>query len=140
LGRKFGPTIETGSSDIRLRDSCVPAISLVDVRDATMQATREQLPTRRGSIGFEIEALGLRYHVSVGHFCDGRLAEIFIDAFKAGSAADMAARDAGITASLAFQMGLDPEVLRHALCRDVQGNAISPLGAALDVLAAEEAQ
>lgn len=42
-------------------------------------AHRERLPNRRASTGFDIEALGLRYHVSVSRFDDGRLAEIFID-------------------------------------------------------------
>ena len=95
---------------------------------------RERLPDRRGCTGFDIEALGLRFHATVSRVGDGRLAEIFIDAFKAGSAADATARDAGITASIALQMGADPEILRHALCRDARGNAISPLGAVLDMI------
>ena len=99
---------------------------------------RERLPDRRECTGFDLEALGLRFHATVGRFADGRLAEIFIDAFKAGSAADATARDAGITASIALQMGADPEILRHALCRDARGNAISPLGAVLDMLAEGE--
>ncbi|SRR6266566_7802240 len=101
-------------------------------------AARERLADRRGCEGFDVEALGLHFHATVGRFPDGRLAEIFIDAFKAGSAVDMAARDAGITASIALQMGADPAVLRHALCRDARGNAISPLAAVLDVVLAEE--
>jgi hypothetical protein len=108
------------------------------LRSTRGTAVRQRLPTRRACEGFDLEALGLRFHATVGRYDDGRLAEIFIDAFKAGSAADMAARDAGITASIALQMGTDAEVLRHALCRDVQGKAISPLGAALDFLAHEE--
>jgi hypothetical protein len=103
-------------------------------------ARRERLSNRRECTGFDIEALGLHFHATAGRFPDGRLAEIFIDAFKAGSAVDMAARDAGITASIALQMGADPDVLRHALCRDVRGNAISPLGAVLDQLVEEGTQ
>jgi hypothetical protein len=102
-----------------------------------MHAARERLPDRRASEGFDLEALGPRFHASVSRFADGRLAEIFLDASKAGSAVDMAARDAGITASIALQMGADPETIRHALCRDARGNAISPLGAVLDQLAQE---
>jgi hypothetical protein len=98
---------------------------------------REWLPDRRGCEGFDIEALGLHFHATVGRFPDGRLAKIFIDAFKAGSAADMAARDAGITARIALQMGVDPEALRHALCRDARGKAIGPLGVVLDQIAEE---
>jgi hypothetical protein len=98
---------------------------------------RRRLPNRRGAVGFDLEVAGLRYHASVSRFDDGRWAEVFLDSRKAGSAADMAARDAGIAASIALQMGADPEVLRHALCRDVRGRAISPLGAVLDELAQE---
>jgi hypothetical protein len=68
------------------------------------------------------------------------LAEIFLDASKAGSAADTAARDSAITASIAMQMGADGETIRKALCRDAYGNAVGPLRAALDLLAREETQ
>ena len=105
----------------------------INVRCQRGIGVRERLPDRRGCEGFDIEALGL--HATVGRFADGRLAEIFIDAFKAGSAADATARDAGITASIALQMGADLEILRHALCRDARGNGMSPLGAVLDMLA-----
>ncbi len=84
---------------------------------------RERLPDRRGCEGFDIEALGLRFHATVSRFGDGRLAEIFIDAFKAGSAADATARDAGITASIALQMGADP---RYCAMRCAEMRAGTP--------------
>jgi hypothetical protein len=46
---------------------------------------RERLPDRRVAEGLEVEALGLRFHASVGRFDDGRIAEVFIDTGKAGS-------------------------------------------------------
>jgi hypothetical protein len=41
--------------------------------------------------------------------------------------------DAG-SLSLLRLADADPEILRHALCRDARGNAISPLGAVLDMI------
>jgi hypothetical protein len=48
------------------------------------------------------------------------------------------ASDAAIAASLALQFGCPVEVLRKALSRDARGNASSPIGVALDRLAAAE--
>jgi ribonucleoside-diphosphate reductase alpha chain len=103
-----------------------------------MHAARERLPDRRASEGFDLEALGLRFHASVSRFADGRPAEIFIDAFKASSAADMAARDCAIATSLALPWGADAAVLRKAMCRDARGKAVGPVGIVLDMLAAEK--
>jgi len=99
---------------------------------------RERLSNRRASIGFDVQALGMRFRASVSHFDDGRLAEIFLDGVKVGSAADAAARDSAITASIAMQFGADIETIRKALCRDAYGKAVGPLTAALDQLAEEE--
>jgi ribonucleoside-diphosphate reductase alpha chain len=85
---------------------------------------------------FNIEVGGLHYIVSVGRFSDGRLAELFITNGKAGSDSDANARDAAITASIALQYGVPLDVLRHALLRDSHGRPSSPLGAALDLIAA----
>jgi len=40
--------------------------------------TRERLPNRRASELFEVQALALRFTVSVSKYPDDRLAEIFI--------------------------------------------------------------
>jgi hypothetical protein len=40
--------------------------------------TRERLSNRRPALTFDLEVGGLHYVVSVGHFADGALAEIFI--------------------------------------------------------------
>jgi hypothetical protein len=97
--------------------------------------SRARLPDRRFSETFSVDCAGLSYHATVSWLSDGRLGEIFITANKCGSAADTAARDAAIAASLAFQHGADPYTLRRALCRDSQGNASGPLAAALDTVA-----
>lgn len=100
---------------------------------------RERLPNRRQSESFEFTHVGITYVASVGRFEDGRLAEVFLSATKAGSQADSAARDAAIVASIALQYGADPEALRHALGREETGAAVSPLGQALDLLAEVQA-
>jgi ribonucleoside-diphosphate reductase alpha chain len=78
---------------------------------------------------------GLRYTATIGYYPDGQIGEIFLDGVKVGSAADAAARDSAITASIAMQFGADITTIRHALCRDSRGRPSGPLAAALDVLA-----
>lgn len=98
---------------------------------------RQRLPNRRYSETFNLECAGLDYVATISRFDDGRLAEIFLTNHKAGSAADVAARDAAICISIALQYGADPETIRKALCRDARGRASGPLGTALDRIAAE---
>jgi hypothetical protein len=100
---------------------------------------RHRLPNRRSAETFELEVAGLRYTATVGRFPDGRIGEIFLNNHKSNSAADVNARDAAIAASIAIQFGADIETIRRALCRDSQGRASGPLGAALDIIAAEAA-
>jgi ribonucleoside-diphosphate reductase alpha chain len=95
---------------------------------------RRRLPARRAGETFELEVAGLRYTATVGRFPDGSIGELFLTNHKSNSAADTNARDAAITFSIAVQHGADPEAIRNALCRDGQGRASGPLGAALDVL------
>jgi hypothetical protein len=78
--------------------------------------------------------MGLQFTASVSRYDDGRIGEIFIDNHKAGSAVGTLVRDAAICFSIAVQCGADAEVIRAALCRDSQGRAMGPLGAALDLL------
>jgi len=101
-------------------------------------AVRQRLPDRRECEGFDIEALGLPFHVTVSRFPDGRLAEVFITNHKAGSMAGVLASDSAVLASLHLQHGVSVDLIRRALMRDPQGNASSPLGRALDRLAEEE--
>jgi hypothetical protein len=96
---------------------------------------RQRLPNRRHSETFELTLGGLKYTVTLSRFADGRIGELFLTNHKSASAADQLARDAGIVFSIAVQCGADPEVIRRALGRDSQGNATSPLGVALDILA-----
>jgi hypothetical protein len=100
-------------------------------------AVRERLPDRRGCEGFDVEALGLKFHATVGRFADGRLAEVFLTNHKAGSMAGVLASDSAVLCSLLLQHGVSVDLIRHALMRDPQGNASSPLGRVLDRLQGE---
>jgi hypothetical protein len=59
---------------------------------------------------------------------------LFLSNHKAGNQSDTNARDAAILLSFALQHGADINTIRKALCRDSAGRALSPLGAALDLL------
>ena len=101
---------------------------------------RERLPNRREREAIRFTHGGFEFVAGVGRYGDGRLGEIFIAAHaKSGTAIEAWARDSAILASVAFQHGVDPQTIRHALSRDEADNAASPLGAILDILAANEA-
>ena len=99
--------------------------------------TRERLPDRRQHEAIDFQHGGFRYVASIGHFGDGRVAEIFLTSNKAGSNADTNARDAAVVCSIALQYGAPLEVIRHALMRDSQGRASGPLGQVLDLFAGD---
>jgi hypothetical protein len=99
--------------------------------------SRQRLPQRRRAETFEIEVGGLRYTATAGYFPDGKIGELFLNNHKSNSAADTNARDSAIVFSIAVQCGADVETIRRALCRDSQGRASGPLGAALDRLGGE---
>jgi hypothetical protein len=101
---------------------------------------RQRLPNRRASTQISFECNALRYVATVSFFPDGSLAEIFLSNAKAGSHSDGAAKDSAVVCSIALQFGVPVDVIRHALLRDAQGNASSPLGVALDILANERGE
>jgi hypothetical protein len=98
---------------------------------------RRRLPDRRQAETLELEVGGLRYTCTLGRFPDGQVGELFLSNNKSNSSADVSARDAAVVASIALQYSVPIDVLRHALTRDARGKASGPLGAALDLLAAE---
>jgi hypothetical protein len=100
------------------------------------QGGRRRIPNRRPHTLFDFTAMGMKFTASVSRYPDGRLAELFCDNHKAGSAIGTLARDLAIVFSFAAQNGADVEAIRKALCRDGQGRALGPLGVALDLLAA----
>jgi hypothetical protein len=100
-------------------------------------ATRERLPNRREHTVINFTKTdGFAYAGGVGFFEDGRLAEVFLNSRKIGTAIETAARDSAVVASLALQHGVPPDTIRHALTRNRNGEASGPLGMLLDLLAA----
>jgi hypothetical protein len=71
----------------------------------TISAPRQRLPNRRSHWLYRFESGGQVYTGGIGRFDDGRIAEIFINGAKVGSAAEANAQDAAIVASLALQQG-----------------------------------
>jgi hypothetical protein len=83
---------------------------------------RDRLPNRRSAISTSFQRDGARFEMTAGYYPDGRPGEIFLRADRANS----------LLASLALQYGAPLDEIRHALKRDVRGEAASPIGAALD--------
>jgi ribonucleoside-diphosphate reductase alpha chain len=99
-----------------------------------MKSSRNRLPDRRPAESFELESEGIRYTANFGRFPDGSVGELFLNNHKCNSSADTAARDGAVVLSIALQHGAGPKTIRRALCRDSQGRASGPLGAALDII------
>ena len=91
---------------------------------AQASASRQKLPDRRASEIFQFVRDGVGYTASISFYADGRLAEIFIDAAKPGSAIAQHANDAAVLASLLLQHGITAAVIRHSIS--------GPLATALD--------
>ncbi len=98
--------------------------------------SRARLPNRRSHELLDFEHCDIRYTAGVGRFEDGRLAEIFLNTGKLGTAVDINARDAAVAASLLLQHGCPVETLRRALTSNADGSASGPLARALDLLEA----
>jgi hypothetical protein len=98
---------------------------------------RERLPNRRLSITWNLDAGGLRYTASVGHYPDGRIGEIFLVNHKAGSQAGIMASDSAVLCSLLLQHAVPLDVIRKSLARDSHGKPSGPLTVVLDRLAEE---
>lgn len=96
---------------------------------------RRQLPNRREHESFEIICDGRVYHVGIGRFDDGRIAELFINSGKTGEQVDSFARDLGVCASLILQHGVPAAALLASLSRLDNGDPAGPLGQILARLA-----
>lgn len=103
-----------------------------------MTASRRRLQNRRPAESFGFEVEGLRFTATVGRFSDGTIGELFLNTDKTGTTLDTIARDSAIVLSFAVQFGADLDAIRSALCRDSAGRALGPVGAALDLLLAEQ--
>lgn len=96
---------------------------------------RQRLPNKRPAVTIGFERDGARFEMTAGFYPDGRVGEVFLNADRANSLLDFLMSDAAILASLALQYGAPLDEIKHALKRDVRGEAASPIGAALDRIA-----
>jgi hypothetical protein len=96
---------------------------------------RQHLPNRRSSETVEFNREGSHYRMTVGYFPDGQVGEVFINADRANSTLDAFISDAAILVSLSLQHGATLDEITHAIKRDAQGIAASPIGGALDRIA-----
>lgn len=97
-----------------------------------MTGCRTRLKDRRAHWLFRFECDGQFYTGGIGRFEDGRIAEVFINGTKVGTAAETNAQDAAIVASLALQHGCPLETIQHALARS--GGATGPLATLLGLI------
>jgi hypothetical protein len=82
---------------------------------SVVKPTRRTLPTRRALGSIPVECEGHRYRATVGRFEDGRIAEIFLDTGKFGTALQANADTAAILVSLLLQHGVAPDVILHSI-------------------------
>ena len=92
---------------------------------------RLRLPNRRSHQIAEIEHNGFKLVIGIGRFDDGKLAELFVDTHKTGTAIDTLLKDSAVLLSLALQHGASTDTIRHALSRT------GPLAAVLDHIGGE---
>ena len=95
---------------------------------------RNRLPDRRECSTFDVWHGGQRFHVSVGHFRDGSIAELFITGPKSGSDLEAVVHDAAIILSIAAQHNVPLDPIRHAVTRNADGSPSSIVGAVLERL------
>jgi hypothetical protein len=89
-----------------------------------MSAVRQPLLNRRTSENFSFECERQFFVATVSRFSDGRLAEIFLDCPKPGSALAAHAQNSAILVSLLLQYGAPVENIQHSL--------LGPIAAALE--------
>jgi hypothetical protein len=105
---------------------------------------RERLPNRRPAYGFEYSYGRLVFIAHEGPFprdgaWDG-IAELFVTCKKTGTEIDTTVRATSTMLSLALQAGVPFETCRLALPRDSSGNAMEPVGAAMDLIAKDNSE
>lgn len=86
-----------------------------------IQKTR--LANRRASITREFWFDGFTYRATASRFPDGRIAELFLDTGKAGSAVQTQAENAAILVSMLLQHGVT--------CEEIRSKVTGPIAAAL---------
>jgi hypothetical protein len=85
-----------------------------------MNPRRHRLPNRRGCEIFSFRHEDHTYTATIARFPDGRVAEIFLETGKIGSAVQAHAQDAAVLASIALQYGVPVETIRDAIAGPIR--------------------
>jgi hypothetical protein len=105
-----------------------------------LMSMRERLPNRRGSENVDFTTVPrpgvqpISYTATLGYFADGRLAEVFLRAGRAGTDLNIQSQETALAVSMALQYGCPAEVLRAAMPRTADGKPEGAIGALLDLL------
>lgn len=100
--------------------------------------TRSPLPQRRPHEAFSFHHWQRKFTAGIGRaWVNGPVREVWINTGKTGEQSETLARDSAVILSIALQCGATIDMLRHAITRDLDGKASGPIGALLDMLAAE---
>jgi hypothetical protein len=98
---------------------------------------RKRVANRRANETVAIEHEGQRYKVCLGREVTcierrilGPIVEVFVNAQKVNSQADVLASDGAILMSMLLQYGCPPADISHAMKRNSDGTPASPLGRA----------
>ncbi len=101
-------------------------------------SARAALPQRRMHETLRFEHWGLMYVVGLGRAsAQDPVSEVFINCGKAGTQTETLARDSAVLISIALQHGVPIQAMRHAITRNVDGQATGPIGALLDLIEVE---
>lgn len=93
--------------------------------------TRSRLPQRRRSEAISFEFGTVPHIAYFSNGADGQLAEVFLNAGKEGSAADVIGREVAVVLSIALQYGTPLETIYDALPKLHDGSPAGPVGMAL---------
>ena len=126
------PTLEHG----HLRGARAPS-GRFGRQSLVMTVARERLANCRNHWIYRFQSGDQHFTGGIRRFPDGRIAEIFINGSKVGSAAVLNAQDAAIIVSLALQHGCPIDTIRHALIRT--GGTGGPVAALLNEVEGYEA-
>jgi hypothetical protein len=89
------------------------------------------LPNKRLHEVVEFDLDGAHYTAGIGRDSGGRIAEIFLDSGKPGSAMRATSRDAAILVSMLLRH-MPAELIAAALTRNDDNTAAGPIGRAID--------
>ena len=109
-------------------------------------SNRTRLSNRRGTQVLEFQTLPrmntnpIAYTAGLGFFPDGRLAEVFLQAGKAGTDLAIQSQETAIAVSFALQFGCSVDVMRAAMPRTQNGEPEGAIGMLLDILAKDKAE